>query len=107
MTKVVSFTPLHNRIVTLVAEYVESIREVAEEEVSEQLKAYLTGWLEAASEDFYAELVESQKEVSLEEKILPLLAEIAFWKGVARLYLEAGKFALADKLKFMPPRVPK
>jgi hypothetical protein len=95
----ISFVPLHARAKELLKEFIGGI------EADDELKAYTSGWLEASTARHYEGLVSTIIEKGEEENVAHLLAETAFWKAVANLYCTAGKFALADKLGWLPPRV--
>src|SRR4051794_26445941 len=94
MAEVVSFLPNHHKLETLIGKFVSFIEE-------EELQAYVRGWLISRTEEYYESLVSSVGQ----EDVSSLLAEIAFWKAVVALYSIGGKYALADKIGFMPPYV--
>ena len=93
----VSFLPLHKRLRELIDKYLEAIED-------ENLRGYVKRWLVRTASRFYEEFVHSQT-ILEKEDISYFLAKAAFWKALAHLYRTAGKFTLADKLKYMPPEV--
>lgn len=98
-----TFLPQPQQLTKLIEEFVTGIQyEGLEDAKVEDNRAWLRGWLGSSAAKFYEQLVEQRRG---EESQLELMAEIAFWKAIADFYRSVGRYLLAEKLGFLPPRV--
>ena len=95
MTNVAAYTPTHQRMKDLASKYVAGIED-------QERRDYMSGWLCGRGDGYYAKLLQTHANLG-QDAFPPILAELAFWRAVHDLMLMSARYAIADKLGFLPP----
>lgn len=96
MSNVQQFTPMDERIQKLASAFCQHIEE---ENARERTAAFISGYCNAQ----YHTLTERLGPLSQSEQLF--LIEAAFWRGVYKFLRQKARFAIADKVGFLLPKV--
>lgn len=104
MSELTRLIPPHARLRQLAEAYMDAVQDfwTTDEDTVERYRAYCGGYLTGAATREYRALMDTHPYYDQPPE---LIAEIAFWRGVHTFLSTVARYAIADKVRFAPPRM--